>query len=469
MVHETPVTDDGSTAGPALRNQRGDLSLRFVAAVRRALRHDDADRLRQLVAPLHPADVGDLLEALQADERSKLVRLLGGDFDYTALTELDDKLRTRLLANLSPEEVAEGLSSVDSDDAVTIVNDLTLTRRARVVDLLPLAVQVAVARGLEYPDETAGRLMQRELMAVPPFWDVGRTIDYMRDEEDLPNAFYEVIVVDAGFHPVGTVALDKLLRSKRPTLISDIAEHDTHAVQTSDDQEDVARQFERYNLLSVPVIDEDGRLVGVITVDDIVDVIEAEADEDMRRLGGVGREETTDTVTTVARSRIPWLMVNIGTGFAAAAVIGLFDGTIEQMVALAVLMPIVASMGGNAGTQAMTVTVRAIATREIASRPAHMVVAREILVALVNGAIVAACVGAGAALWFDESSIGIVIAAALVINILVAGLVGAFIPLVLDYLKIDPAVASGVILTAITDVTGFFVFLALAGWWFGLF
>jgi magnesium transporter len=275
-------------------------------------------------------------------------------------------------------------------------------------------------------------------------------------------------VVDPAYHLVGTVALDRLLRSKRPTPIAKIMETDVEAVKATDDQEDVARRFERYNLVATPVVDDAGRLVGVITVDDVVDVIEEEAEEDIRRLAGVGDEETSDTVGYVARSRIPWLLVNVVTAFFAAAVIGLFGGTIEQMVGLAFLMPIVASMGGNAGTQAMTVTVRAIATRDIAARTALRAVGREVLVGLINGLALAVIVGLGAGLWFGDVDIGGVIAIALIINILVAGLVGATIPLAFDRMGIDPAVASGVMVTAITDATGFSVFLGLAGWWFGL-
>ncbi len=452
---------------PRVRNERGDLSPRFIGSIRPAIRQGDVGRLKGLVAPLHEADVGDLLDALSPDERTEFVQLLGDDFDFAVLTEVDDKLRARLIAALPAAAVVEGVKGLDSDDAVTILEDLPEDEREAILRQLPLIDRAAVSRSLEYPEDSAGRLMQTEFIAVPPFWDVGRTIDYMRDEDDLPDEFHRLIVVDAGFHPIGVVALDRLLRSKRPVAISDITDSDIHGVKATDDQEDVARLFERYNLVTAPVVDGDGRLVGVITVDDIVDVIEEEADEDIRRLGGVGDEEATDTVAYVARSRIPWLLINVITGFLAAAVIGFFDGTIQQMVALAVLMPIVASMGGNAGTQAMTVTVRAIATRDIAARAAYRVIAREAVVGLINGCAVAICVGIGAGFWFGLPDLGVVIAVALVVNMFVAGTVGAMVPLVLDRMKIDPAVASVVLLTAITDVTGFFVFLGLAGWWFG--
>ncbi|KAB2876738.1 MAG: magnesium transporter [Bauldia sp.] len=470
MADQFPVAGDGRTPGPAMavRDERGDLSADFIAAIAPAIDSGDVDAVRRMVGSLHEADVGDLLEALEPEQRTRLIKLLGDDFDFTALTELDETLRVQILEELPPKTVAEGVRDLESDDAVTILEDLEPDERAEVLAQLPPVERIALARGLEYPEDSAGRLMQTEFIAGPPFWTVGRAIDYMREAEDLPDEFYRLFVVDPGYRLVGTVALDRLLRSKRPVVIGDITEADLYKVHATDDQEDVARLFERYNLVTAAVVDDADRLVGVITVDDIVDVIEEEADEDIRRLAGLGDEEVSDTVAYIARSRIPWLLVNIVTAFLAAGVIGLFGGTIERMVALAVLMPIVASMGGNAGTQAMTVTVRAIATRDIAGRRAARVIGREVMVGLINGVAVAACVGVGAGLWFQNVSLGVVIAAALIVNLLVAGLVGATVPLLFDRLKIDPAVASGVLLTAITDVTGFFVFLGLAGWWFGL-
>ncbi len=360
------------------------------------------------------------------------------------------------------------MRELESDDAVAILEDLEPEERAEVLANIPAVERVALARSLEYPEDSAGRLMQTEFIAVPPFWSVGQTIDHLREASDLPEEFYGLFVIDPAHRLVGTVALDRLLRSGRPTPIADITDTDPYEVAATDDQEQVARLFERYNLVAAPMVDDARRLVGVITIDDIVDVIEEEADEDIRRLAGVGDEEASDSVMYVARSRIPWLLVNVLTAFLAAAVIGLFGATIEQMVALAALMPIVASMGGNAGTQAMTVTVRAIATRDIAGRTAFRVIGREVAVGLLNGVAVAALVGLGAGLWFHDVALGVVIGIALVVNLLAAGFVGATIPPVFARLRIDPAIASGLVLTAVTDVTGFFVFLGLAGWWFGL-
>jgi len=471
VVDETSMAEQtgGEPQAPTqVHDERGDLTDAFIADVRAAIAAEDAGALRAHADELHESDLAALIEALDPDERTGLIRLLGEDFDFTALTELDDTLRVQILEALPAKTVAEGVRELESDDAVMLLEDLEPEEQAEILAEMPPVERAAVARSLEFPEESAGRLMQTDFIAVPPFWNVGQAIDYMREEEELPDEFFMLFVVDATFHLVGTVALDRLLRSKRPTPIAEIMETDVEAVKATDDQEDVARRFERYNLLAAPVVDDDGRLVGVITVDDVVDVIEEEAEEDIRRLAGVGDEETSDTIAYVARSRIPWLLVNAVTAFLAAAVIGLFGASIRQMVALAILMPIVASMSGNAGIQAMTVTIRAIATRDIAARAALRAIGREILVGLVNGVAVAIVVGLGAGLWFSSVDLGVVIGVSLVVALLVAGLVGATIPLAFDRLDIDPAVASGVIVTAVTDVTGFFVFLGLAGWWFGL-
>ncbi len=459
---------DRPEAEPSVYDERGDLTDDFVGRVRAAIAAADAAALRSYADELHEADLGALLKVLDPEERTGLIRLLGEDFDFAALTELDDTLRLQILEGLPAKTVAEGVRELESNDAVTLLEDLEPEEQAEILRELPPIERAAVARGLEYPEKSAGRLMQTDFIAVPPFWNVGQAIDYMREDEDLPDEFFVLFVVDATYHLIGTVALDRLLRSKRPTPIAEIMETDVETVKAADDQEDVARLFERYNLVTAPVVDDDGRLVGVITVDDVVDVIEEEAEEDIRRLAGIGDEERSDTVAYVARSRIPWLLINVVTAFLGAAVIGLFGASIEQMVALAILMPIVASMSGNAGIQAMTVTIRAIATRDIAAKAALRAIGREIMVGLINGLAVAVVIGLGAGLWFGSLDLGVVIGVALVACLLVAGLVGATIPLAFDRIGVDPAVASGVIVTAITDVAGFAVFLGLAGWWFGL-
>ena len=311
--------------------------------------------------------------------------------------------------------------------------------------------------------------MQSEFIAVPPDWTVGQAIDYMRDTPDLPDRFYEIYAVDSEKHWQGAVSLDTLLRARRPVPIADLIDEDRRRVSVLDDQEEVARMFGKYNLVAAPVVDTTNRLVGVITIDDVVDVIEEEADEDLKALGGVSsEEELSDTVWTIARARFNWLLVNLATAFLASSVLGLFEGQLEQMVALAVLAPIVASQGGNAATQTMTVAVRALATRELGSKNAFRVVMREAMVGLVNGLAFAVITGVAAVAWFKIPGLGIVIGLAIICNLVAGALGGILIPMVLDRVRADPAVASGTFVTTITDVVGFFSFLGIATLWFGL-
>jgi magnesium transporter len=464
---ETAAQSEPQTE-PSIRDPDGALKPGFLERVSQAIDGHDGAELKALVGALHESDLGDVLQALEPETRDQLVRLMGADFDWVALTEVDDTVREEILESIPNERISEVLRELASDDAIEIIADLDAEDREEILAGLPFAERIAIERSLDYPEDSAGRRMTTKFIAVPPFWTVGQTIDFMREDDRLPDQFTELYVVDPRFSLLGTVPLDRLLRSKRPTRIEEIVSEVKHSVQATDDQEDVARLFERYNLLSVGVVDESGRLVGVITVDDIVDVIEEEADEDIKRLAGVGDEEISDSFVYSVRSRFVWLFLNLGTAFAAAAVIGLFDGTIQQMVALAVLMPIVASMGGNAGTQAMTVTVRALATRDLETIQPFRFVRRESLVGLANGAIFAAIVGIAAAIVFGDRQLGLVIAVAMVVNMCAAGLAGVLIPMTLDRVGADPAVASGVFVTAVTDMLGFFAFLGLATWWFGL-
>jgi magnesium transporter len=452
-----------------LRDDEGQVSTEFIEAISRAVEASDAPQLRALAGDIHEADLGDLIEALPAEERARLVELLGADFDFTALTEVDDTVREEILEELPNEIVAEGVRDLESDDAVRILEDLAEEDKAEILEQLPEDERQELERGLEYPEESAGRRMQTDFVAVPPEWTVGQTIDYAREESDLPDAFYAVFVTDEDRRFVGAVPLDKLLRSQRPVKISDIMVHDWHVVQAASDQEEAARTFERYNLVSAPVVDDDGKLVGVLTIDDVVDVIEEEAAEDIKALGGVARdEEISDSVFYTARSRLPWLILNLIMAFSSAAIIGMFSTSIAQMVALAVLMPIVASLGGNAATQAMTVTVRAIATRELTEHNAPRITLRELGVGFFNGIAVAILLGTAAALWFGNLHLGAVIAAALVLSMCGAGLAGMLIPFALQRAGYDPAVASAVFVTTATDVLSFFSFLGFATWWFRL-
>jgi magnesium transporter len=456
-------------AVPPLRVEEGELNPNFVAAVAETVAAADGERVRALMEDLHEADVGDLLEALEPEARPRLIELLGRDFDFTALTEVDDAVREEILEELETETVVEGVRDLDSDDAVYILESLDEEDKAEILEKLPALERVALQRSLDYPEDSAGRRMQTEFIAVPPFWTVGRTIDFMRETEDLPETFYEIFVVDPAYRLIGTVPLDKLLRSKRPVTIQEIMSDDPDVVKATDDQEDVARLFRHYNLVSMAVVDEGERLVGVIMVDDVVDVIEEEADEDLKALGGVKPdEELSDNVFYTARSRFPWLFANTITALIAATVIRAFEGSLEQMVALAILMPIVASMGGNAGTQTMTVTVRALATRELSRGNAWRIVRREVLVGIINGLAFGLIIGLVAAAWFDVRDLGVVIGLALLSVLTVAALGGILIPLTLNRLGVDPAVSSGPFVTTTTDIVGFLSFLGIATLWFRL-
>src|SRR5688500_164613 len=423
--------DEALTLLP-FRDEEGDLSPLFLEAASEAIAESDAERLKRLVEDFHESDLGDLIEALEPEDRPRLVELLGRDFDFAALTEVDEAVREDILEELETATVAEGVRELESDDAVTILQSLDEEDQAEVLDQLPAIERVALQRSLDHAEGTAGRRMQTEFIAVPPFWTVGQTIDFMRDTEDLPDTFYEIFVIDPAYHLCGTVPLDKLLRSKRPVKIADLMSDEPDVVKATDDQEDVARLFQHYNLVSAAVVDESQRLVGVIMVDDVVDVIEEEADEDLKALGGVhSDEELSDTVFDTARSRFPWLFANTITAIAAAAVIRTFEGSLEKMVALAVLMPIVASMGGNAGTQTMTVTVRALATRQLSRNNAWPIIRRELVVGVINGLAFGLVIGLIAAAWFGVGDLGLVIGLAMLSVLSVAALGGLLIPLTL--------------------------------------
>ncbi|MFN0263886.1 magnesium transporter [Tepidamorphus sp. 3E244] len=459
---ETSTTEESDASTGAELDASGAFSKDFIEEVVSLIEAGDREALEQRTESLYAADIADLLEQLSPDQRVPFVVLSGDAFDFTVLTEVDDTIRERLLQDLPSEFVAQGLRELESDDAVYILEDLDEADQAEILDKIPEFERLQLSRSLEYPEESAGRRMSTEFIAVPPFWTVGQTIDYMRETDDLPEEFYELYVVDPAFHLQGTVTLNHILRAKRPVQISELMDSDPITVKADEDQEEVGRMFDRYDLVSVGVIDEDQRLVGIITVDDIVDVITEEVEEDIRRLSGVGDEEMTDTVWYTARSRFIWLLINLATAVLASLVIGLFDATIEQMVALAILMPIVASMGGNAGTQTMTVAVRALATRELGGYNAARIVSREMLVGLLNGTGFAIIIGAVTWAWFGSAPLGGVIAFSMVLNMVVAGLSGIVIPLALNKFGADPAVASGVFLTTVTDVVGFFAFLGLA-------
>ena len=465
----TAASDDSLLDRIPMRDDDGAIRSQFIDEVSRAVENRDSGLLRALVAELHEADLGDLIGALDPDLRPRLVELTGADFDFSALNEVDDSVREDILDELPPQTVAEGVRELDSDDAVELLQDLTKDEQDEILERLPTHERVALERILHYPENSAGRRMQTEFIAVPPTWTVGQTIDYMRDTPDLPERFYEIYAVDESQHLQGAVALDILLRTRRPVTISDLMDEERRRVPATDDQEEVARLFGKYNLVAAPVVDANDRLVGVITIDDVVDVIEEEAEEDLKALGGVaGDEELSDNFWDIAKGRFNWLLFNLATAFLASSVLGLFEGQLEKMVALAVLAPIVASQGGNAATQTMTVAVRALATRELSSKNARRVVVRELLAGALNGIAFAVITGVAATAWFQIPGLGIVIGLAMICNLIAAALGGILIPLVLSRMRADPAVASGVFVTTVTDVVGFFSFLGIATLWFGL-
>ncbi len=459
-VNETSLQNSVYTENDTVRPD-------FVAGLRELLDKEQASELGDLIEPLHESELGDVLEALAAEDRTRLVNLTGDRFDFASLTEVDEAIRLEIVNAIPNAQIAEAVKELESDDAVFILEDMEREDQEDILEKIPFEERLRIRRSLDYPEETAGRRMQTEFIAVPPFWTVGQTIDFMREDRDLPERFYEIFVIDPSFRLAGYVALDRLLRTRRSETIEEIREKNIYPIDVNLDQEEAARVFEQYDLLSAAVVDEAGRLVGVLTIDDVVDVIQQEADEDIKRLAGVGDEELSDSVFEITKSRFAWLFLNLATAILASLVIGMFDATIQQMVALAVLMPIVASMGGNAGTQSMTVAVRALATKDIDSYNMLRTIRREVFVGFWNGLFFAVLIGLVAAFWFDNPGLGLVIGLAMSINMLCAAFSGILIPIALDRMDIDPAIASSVFVTTVTDVVGFFAFLGLAAWWFG--
>jgi magnesium transporter len=444
------------------REDEYELDHELAAAVMESVDAGDRVGVLALIADLHVADLADLTEQIDAAHRRRFIELVWADIDQEILVEVEEGVRDEILSFLAPEKLAEAVKDLDSDDVVYLLEDLEEDTQRQVLEAMEPADRAAVTKSLAYPEDTAGRLMQSQVVKAPPFWTVGQMIDYLRASEDLPEDFYDIIIVDPAAKPIGTVPLSVLLGSRRPVTLESLMADDFRTIGVEEPQEDVAYAFNQYHLVSAPVVDETGRLVGVITIDDAMEVLEDEAEEDIMRLGGVGDEEISDKVWEIARRRFPWLAVNLVTAIMASLVIGMFEATIAEIVALAILMPIVASMGGNAGTQTLTVAVRALATRDLTPTNATRVIGREVAVGLINGLGFAAIMGVVAWVWFDQPMIGAVIAAAMVVNLAAAALAGILVPIVLDKVGADPALASGTFVTTVTDVVGFFVFLGLA-------
>ena len=425
---------------------------------------DDQDKqsLITLLNEYHPADIADLFEQINPHSRSALMELWGKEMDGEVFAEMDEGLSGELIEEMSDEVVSLVLKDLETDDVVDLLEDLEKDEQNRLIDVLDASGQIAVLNSLKYPEGTAGRLMARELVMAPTHWNVGQTIDNLRKSKNLPSQFYDVVVVDPMSKPIGKVTLSTLLRARRSTPLIDLVDEEFRTIPVSQSQEDVAYAFNQYNMVSAPVVDDENRLVGVITMDDAMEVLGDEADEDIKLLGGVGDESLTDTILVTARQRFPWLGINLLTSILASIVIAQFSSTIEAIVALAVLMPIVASMGGNAGTQTLTVAVRALATKDLTSANAWRVIRREALVGLLNGLVFAIIIGLIGYYWYGFAMLGAVLAMAMILNLLMAGLAGILVPLMLDKFKMDPALGSSALVTTVTDIIGFFAFLGLA-------
>ncbi len=451
---ETAITEDESLTG---------LSDEVISAARNAVREEKDDAVRSFLEQFSEMDSAEFLEKIGSDERRSILEKYADELDPYVFFYLDPELRKNTLSLMPPAKVARIVSELDSDDALDMIINLDPDFQREIIRNLSYRLRIALQEGLNFPEDSAGRLMQREFVAIPQFWTVGKTIDYLRAAaDDLPEDFFDVFVIDPSYHVTGEIPLNRLIRSRRSEKIETIKRESTHPVPATMDQEEVAHIFRREDISSAPVVDESGRLIGVITIDDIVDVIDEELHEDIMKLSGVEGSDLYRTFWQTSWSRIRWLFLNLHTAFLASWIISFFDATIDKLVALAILMPIVASMGGNAGTQALTVAVRALATRELSRHNVLRMIFKETAVGVFNGAIFAILVGAVAGFWFHNLMLGIVIGTALIINLMIAGFFGSSIPVILHRLGSDPAVSSSVFLTTMTDMVGFSAFLGLA-------
>ncbi|XMO91390.1 magnesium transporter [Paracoccus sp. ME4] len=434
-----------------------------MARVDEAIAAADPAALEAALEPMHAADIADLIERMTPAERRQFLELYADGIDGEILSEIDESIREEVLEQLPRAVLAEAVREMDSDDVVDLVEDLDAPERDEILAALDAGDRMAVQQSLAYPEYSAGRLMQSEVVTAPEHWTVAEAIDFIRSEDWLPEQFYHVVLVDPRRHPVGYVTLGRLLASRRDAPLRELAEDSFRTISAFAEEAEVAYVFNQYHLISAPVVDRDDRLVGVITIDDAMSVLDDEHEEDILRLAGVGDDSNiSDSVLQTVRQRVPWLATNIVTALAAASVIAVFEGAIAQLVALAVLMPIVASMGGNAGTQTLTVAVRGLATRDLSRANALRVVRREVIVGLTNGVIFGIIMAAITWAWFRDPGLAAVIGSAMVINLLVAALAGILIPLGLNKLGADPALASGTFVTMMTDVIGFLAFLGLA-------
>jgi len=438
----------------------------FINVLSKKIKDNDTAFLNRTLKELHPSDSADLIENLIPENRIKLIEIEGFNLDPEIFIELNESIQTEIFILLSTESIVNILRRLESDNALKILENLDEKKKNTVLNKLPPKDRFILQEGLSYPEDSAARIMQREFTAIPSNWSVGQTIDYLRENKDLPEEFLEIFIVDSDFKPIGTVPSSKVLRASRDSKMNLIMSEMQVLIPVDMDKEEVGRIFENYNLISAGVVDKTNKLVGMITGDDVVTVVKEEAEEDVLRLAGVGDEEITDSVLKKTKRRFNWLLLNLFTALLATWVISKFGATIEQMVALAFLMPIVASMGGNAGMQTLAVTIRAIATKELSSGNLTQVVTKEFIIGVLNGIIFAAITALIVQLWFKEINLSILIAVAMVLNMMVAGLFGILVPVSLKKLNIDPAIASSVFVTTITDVIGFLSFLGIGAYFF---
>ena len=461
-IANPPHRPEAAPSADRVHDKEDRLRAEFVREVLDAVADGDDEKARALVAGLHPADIADLIELAPGDERGDLIEALAGIVDADVYAELNEHVREDMIDEMEPQQVADLAAQLDTDDAVALIEDLEEDEQRAVLRAMEPDDRAAVEEALTYPEEAAGRLMQRDLIAVPEHWKVGQVIDYLRSSDELATDFWEVFVVSPDHHPVGTCKLSTILRSPRSIPVSEIMARKQTLIPVDMDQEEVALKFQKYALISAAVVDPSGRLVGMITVDDIVHIIQEEAGEDVLLLSGAGEGDINEPVIDTYKARVRWLAANLLTALVASTVISQFEDSIARMAVLAALMPIVAGVGGNAGTQTLAVTVRAIATNQLTGSNHWRAVWREIRVALLNGLTIAFLIGIGVTVVLGSAQLGGVIAAAMLTNIVIAGLAGVLVPLGLERAGTDPAVASSVFVTMVTDSMGFLVFLGLA-------
>ncbi|MBL6857372.1 MAG: magnesium transporter [Pelagibacteraceae bacterium] len=438
-----------------------DFNKNFISTFIEKINSSDLQFINQTLKDLHPSDVANLIENLPEENRVKLIEIESFNIAPEIFIELNESIQSEVLKLLSNNSISNIIKRLESDNAVAILENLDLEKKNSILDKLPPKDRFLLEEGLSYPEDSAARIMQREFTAIPSDWTVGQTIDYLRESKDLPQEFLEIFIVDNDFKPIGIVPSSRVLRTPRESKMSLIMREMPVLISVNMDKEEVGNAFENYNLVSAGVVNKNNKLVGMITADDVVTVVQEEAEEDVLRLAGVGDEEITDTVFVKTKRRFNWLLVNLATALLASWVISIFGAEIEKVVALAFLMPIVASMGGNAGMQTLAVTIRAIATQELSSSNINKIVSKEFFIGVLNGIIFAIITGGIVQLWFKQIDLSIIIAASMVLNMIVAGLFGILIPVTLKKMKIDPALASSVFVTTVTDVIGFLSFLGI--------